>query len=1158
MAPNLAKRGVERLLIIGALLVFVFSFVEPLTAVAQETDSETGAAPAAEGQPDTSQPDPAAPGGQVADASPSEASPFDAEGSDQAKGAAAEGEGASSSVLGELMSDHGIGADQVATVERVRDLETKTTQHIAALEARLQPIKERLTYFETSSVVLDEQLAEDDLPDVARQSLQRKAALMRARLQMSEGLAAGIREPVRQKQKLLDLLGERAEQLQRELNATAEKAEIQQARLQQAEAAEQAALAEVERARAREARERDEQVRNLIGQRRAVLEETAEVARHQSEQIQQASERRAERVEKFAKHREEIEGKIAAFPRNPSQAQLEPIIDPVFRQVREQQREVRESVSRHEDQVEEATEKLEEGRNELSKAKKAVAEAKSELEELGETVVGEQRVQLAQARQDLVERRIEAYRDIAQARRKQLDLAREQLQYNNEIIERLLPRISAQQRDDFYSIFSDENWRSAWFGVSQALSHGFDIVEMRADQLLTLPDRLGSVSLWGWIFGLFGWLALLAGVVYAGRHYTDPTIRRLTSWALRRRFFQRYPALTIKAAEVLRSIISPIGLYLVLNGLVRYVVAEFPELVFVEWLVDAFFLFWVVMTLVKVIVLPRRYREEAGRSPAPDLVQIGADPTRASMSAVDVISIELTRARKLVRSVRIILGFWLLEHYVPLAVTELLGPSVITKLVETVLWWGLALVVYMVLSTWKDDIAALFERLAKDRLPRSVEFVKNHKDRFYGVLVIGVASIYVLFREAGRLIGTAARDTEWSKRVSNFVFRKRIEMQQKERDNEPAGDDKSATLLPEDYREYFEQRPLDDENFKVRRDDQIDQIINDVVAFKDGRPQGSLAMSAEQGMGKTSMLNDVSRALSEKFPDMVVKHTTLASQFGGDKLTGDVNVRGFVADLFELEEVPETRADLCATLRELEPRVLLLDDCHHFFVREIGGFSGLDTFLEVVNLTDDVHYWVLTFNKYAWNYINRVRPRKHYFGQVLEVRPWSEREIQELIQRRNALAGRNVSFTDLVVTHDEGDHDFYEIIKSANGYFRLLHEFSGGNPMVALRFWKRSIKADGEGAIQVSLFRKPSMSPLQKLSDEYLFALAAIAQHGALDAGELADIINSDRAFCEMALNYFEEREIVELDRSGRRAHISPLYFRQVVKQLSISNFLWD
>jgi hypothetical protein len=1122
----------------GALLIFVFSFVDPQTAVAQETG-----APEAEGEPE--------PGEQVAEASPSGAgdTPVDATADDDA---------GSPSVLGELMSGHGIGADQVATVERVEALEAETRRDIAALEARLEPIKKRRTYFETSSVVLDDQLSGGDLPEAARESLKRKTALMRARLQLSQALAAGLREPIRHKQQLLGLLEERAENVRRQEKAVVEKAKVQQARFQEAEAAEQAAMAEVERAKARESRERDDQVRKLIAKRRGVLEETAEVARHQSEQIQQAGERRAERVETFAKHREQIEGKISAFPRYPKPRQSEESIDPVFRQVRGQHREVRESISHHQEQVEDARDKLDDGRAELGEAKEAVDEARSEIEELGETVVGEQKVELAEARRSLVERKIEAYRDIAQARKKQLDLAEDQLQYNNEIIERLLPLISDGQRDEFYSIFSDENWRAAWFGVSQAVSQAVGIFEMRAEQAISLPDRLSSVSLWGWILGLLGWVFLLMAVIYVGRNYTDPAIRYLTSLVLRRRFFQRYPALTIKGAEVLRSVIRPIALYLVLNEIVRYVVAEFPELVFAEWAVDAFFIFWVGMLLVKVIVLPRRYREEAGRTPAPDLVDIGADPMRTSMSAVDVISIELSRARKLVRSVRIVLGFWLLEHYVPMAVTALLGHSVITWLVETVFWWGFTIVVYMVLSTWKDDIAALFERLAKDRLPRSVEFINNHKDRFYGVLLIGVASIYVLFREIGRLASSAARDTEWSKRVSNFVFRKRIEMQQKKEDGASPDAGDAEIPLPEDYREFFEQRPLGLEDYKLRRDDQIDEVVDHVAAFFEGRPQGSLAMSAEQGMGKTSLLNDVSQALSDDYPEMVVQHIELASRFGGDKFTGDTNVREFVADLFDLEDVPDNRADLCEKLRQLEPQVLLLDDCHHFFVREIGGFSGLDTFLEVVNLTDGVHYWVLTFNKYAWNYINRVRPRKHYFGQVLDVRPWTEPEIQELIQRRNALAGREVSFTDLVVTHDEGDQDFYEIIKTANGYFRLLHEFSGGNPMVALRFWRRSIKADSDGAIQVSLFRKPSMNPLKELSDDYLFALAAIAQHGALGAVELADIINSDQAFCEMALNYFEEREIVELDSSGRRAHISPLYFRQVVKKLSVSNFLWD
>lgn len=1142
MTSTSAKLAFKQLVLTGVLLILAVSFVEPLTAVAQETDDRQTTSSPEEGASSGAQD--AATGSAVAKASNEKAS------GDNAGAAEAQ---APNSVLGELVSEHGISADQVATLDRVKELDAQAHRDIAALEAKLEPLEKRLTFFETSSVVLDEQLADDSLPAEARQSLAGKAATMRARLALTEAMAEGLRAPIQERRELISLLAERAEDLRREAKLVAEQQQRAQVRLNEAAAAEKAALAEAERAKARESRERDAQVRRLISKRRAVLEEIADVARHQTEQIQEAGERRAERVEAFAKSREEFEARISEFPLAPTPTYSQQKVDPIFDKLLGGRRDVRDSLRLHQDQIDDAQEKLDAANEALEKTNEQVEVARDELEELGETVVGEQKVKLAEARRDLERRKLEAYRDIVQARTKQLELDREQLDYYNESIERLLPRISDQKYDAFYSIFRDENWRSAWFGVRQALERTVDIVEMRLEQGLELPNRLTSVELWGWILGLIGWLVALAAVVYVSQHYTDPFIRKLTGWALRRRVFQRYARVTIKAAEVLRSIIRPVVLYLVIDKLVAYVVEAFTELVFVSWFVDAIFLFWIVMTLVKVMVLPRRYREEAGRSPAPDLVQIGASDGRQSLSAVDVITIEITRARKLVRSVRIILVFWLLEHYVPRAVTELVGHSVISWLVKTFFVWGLAIVVYMVLSTWKDDIAALFVRLAEDRLPRSVEFVKNHKDRFYGVLVIAVAFIYVAFREVGQFARTHASDTEWSKRVSNFVFRKRIEMQQKERSGEATETEGMSEPLPPDYAEYFGQRALDDENFKVMREDQLEYVVADARAFlRDGRPQGSLAISAEQGMGKTSLLNDVSRAFAKEFPDLSMKHTSLAAKVVDD------GVLGFVADLFELEEVPASRTELVDVLREIEPRVMIIDDCHHLFVREIGGFAGLDTFLEVVNLTDDIHYWVLTFNKYAWNYINRVRPRKHYFGQILELRPWNEREIQELVQRRNALAGRNVSFTDLVVTHEEGDHDFYEIIKTANGYFRLLHEFSGGNPMVALRFWKRSVKADAAGHIQVSLFRKPTMHPIQQLSDEYLFALAAIAQHGALDAQEIADIINSDRAFCEMALNYFEEREIVELDPSGRRAYLSPLYFRQVVKKLSASNFLWD
>ena len=66
-----------------------------------------------------------------------------------------------------------------------------------------------------------------------------------------------------------------------------------------------------------------------------------------------------------------------------------------------------------------------------------------------------------------------------------------------------------------------------------------------------------------------------------------------------------------------------------------------------------------------------------------------------------------------------------------------------------------------------------------------------------------------------------------------------------------------------------------------------------------------------------------------------------------------------------------------------------------------------------------------------------------------------------------------------------------------------------------------------------------------------------VAAAGKDGTAEIAEIVNTDEGFCGMALNYFEEMDIIELDAHGR-ASLRALYFRQVLKHLTDSNYLYD
>jgi hypothetical protein len=1066
-----------------------------------------------------------------------------------------EGEGGGGETLATLVNEHGYERESLDTAQEVTLLIDTVSSEIDALADQRRASVDRLNYLDAGATILEEQRVDESLPEQARTRISQSLAVNRAGAGIHRAMAGTLESRRETLQSQSDLLESHREQLLTEEPTRSAQVEETRERLDEAEAAEKEALEKAALARKREAEAADEQLRRLIKLRREVLEDLAELARSKGEGIQEVTEAQSSRVEEFTSRRESLDAQISDAPTDPSNALARDSIDPVFSEVVEYRREVRRSYVDLVDEYDRALDRLDSARSRLETLRTELDEARERIEKLGETDIGNQQVSLAEARVELAELERDVAADRADALRKRVDLNREQIEFYNESIERLLPRISDERRDAFYSILSNENWESAWFSVQEVSRRVLDLLERRGSQTLDLARNWGTSldRIWDFTWEL-GWRLLLIGFVFfLGFDYIRELMGNVTSYVLQRRFFKRRPTLTIKVAEIIRSALRPVILYVLLFLIVDFLIRTFPELVFLRWGLDAFFLFWITMTVVKVLVLPRRYRETVMRSPAPEISEFELSGLVGTGDQADLLTMELNRARKLVRSIRIVLVFWLLQHYVPMAVTELLGHSVITWLVSQAFLWGLAIVVYLVLTTWKDDIARLFSKLAAERLPRAVEFVQNNKDRFYGVFVIAGAFLYVLVREVAMLTKRYASDTEWSKRVGNFVFRKRIELQQREREDGEPSIPADESTLPHEYLNYFEIEPVHDESYAIHRTNIIDDIIGDIRAWTNRKGQGSTAIPGEAGIGKTTVLIQLIDEIEHVFDELLITSATVT-----DKFDSSQGVLVFIAELFGLDAQPQSREELVDMLNAQASRIVILDDCHHLYMREIGGFAALDTFLEVVNLTDDRHYWVLAFNRYAWSYVNRVRQREHFFGHIEILQPWTDREIQDLIQRRNAEAEMQVSFTDLVVAHEEGENDFYEIIKTANGYFRLLHEFSLGNPAVALIYWERSVKLEPDGTLQVTLFRRPPIRAINQLSDDHLFALTAIAQHGALNPREIAEVINSEVGFCDMALNFFDELNIIDIDPRTGRATITPLYFRQIVSRLSGSNFLWE
>lgn len=1068
---------------------------------------------------------------------------------------ASEAEGSSRGRAGRL-EEYGFDASAADDREALEGANERLGIMVGFWSSEAADLRDYARQVEVGAESLEGQSENSALPESAMVPLQVEAARARARSTLHRARAEGLEVIVEGAESDRALFQSRLEEMEREIAETTSRSESDREGVERADEAEREALEDLEAAKREQNEERDQDLKRLISERAQILERVADTASQQSRTIRELSAARNAARDTFARRRESTESTIASISEVPAEEEARSEVDPLLRQLQDHRRGARRDYTEALAALRAAI-----GAEQVAERDfRAAVEAREKIEEraegLSDSELVEQRIELAVAKAKLEERRVEKARSVVSAHRQAIDLHAERIRYYNGAIEEVLPRISDEMRHEFFDLWKSENWENVGASFDEARRHVSQLFQLRATQLKTLGSRIYSPEFWGWVFGLLWRLALIPVMFVLLRRYLPGLVHRSMEVLFRRSFFRDRATVAIKFGELLRTLIWPVALYLVVRMATTYLAGTFPEADTLLWLVDLVFIYWIAMATVEVVVLPRSHRDAESRS-APEL-DFGRLTPRSSgrrgAEVVDLVDIEVDHALKLVGSVRRVLVFGLLAWFLPWTISAAFGHTVLWWIAAALFRWATLGIVYYELSTWRDEIASLFVDLAGTRLPSVAEFVDERKDRFYGVGIIAVASIYVFVVELWLLVRRYFTETELSQRVANFLFRKKIELKQRDQQEE-APDQERHEKLPAEYEELFEDRPLYDERYLVEREDVWSEFLEPWEEWR-GRPrQGSVSVTGEQGVGKSTLLNQFYRHLEADSEEHGIEPIYASLT---DKIVTVDALFSYLADLFGLEEVPSDRAQLVELLLECEPRAVLIDDCHHFYFRKIQGFEGLSALLDVVNLTDHRHYWVLTFNKYGWKYLRRVQERKHFFGHSLEIRKWSASEIQDLVDRRNEATSLKISYSDLVVSREDERASYYEVVRTANGYFRLLQEFSEGNPRVALDFWIRNLIPETSETLQVSLFRRPSLEDLAELTDHHLFALTALVQHGALTPSETAEIINTDVGFCEMALDFFEDVEIAIRTGRAKRYRLSAYYYRPVISRLTNSNFLWS
>ncbi len=520
--------------------------------------------------------------------------------------------------------------------------------------------------------------------------------------------------------------------------------------------------------------------------------------------------------------------------------------------------------------------------------------------------------------------------------------------------------------------------------------------------------------------------------------------------------------------------------------------------------------------------------------PVPKAVRLAQEAARAgSETGSYIVPASVLLVRSVRAATRYILAVVLVLELTSLAV----GQGTIYWITAKFSWLAALPFIFYFLQLWRPHISRAYLQYARGGDEGALErMVKQSQRRPYGVFVIGIAFTVLLFHRLTTFARRYLSSRDATKRLLSFLFRRQVarHAQQTGKVVVKRGDLPGAILRE------FPARPLGAEDLRLPVPE-LDELVELYRAWEEDRANGSAVLVGHTGMGKSTLLGQ----LQDRLRTPVLRHQLPT------KITRPAKVVSYLAEAFSLSPKPSSEKELIKRIREDCHKVVALGDCHNLFLRHVGGFEAFECFRRVVNETCDSIFWYLGFNEAAWDFLENLSERLSYFRRVVRISPWSERQIRRLIKMRMNRALYRVSFSDLVVAKVQEEDFTSELGRTSKGYFRVLWDFTGGNPLLAGHFWLNSLVPHREHRlVQVHLFAEPRIEWLEELGDDILFVLTAITEHENLKPEELAKVTNLPIDLCNFAYRYCLEGALLERDRETERLRLSPRWQGTVIRFL--------
>ncbi len=306
-----------------------------------------------------------------------------------------------------------------------------------------------------------------------------------------------------------------------------------------------------------------------------------------------------------------------------------------------------------------------------------------------------------------------------------------------------------------------------------------------------------------------------------------------------------------------------------------------------------------------------------------------------------------------------------------------------------------------------------------------------------------------------------------------------------------------------------------------------------------------VVLSGERGIGSTTLLKQLLHKVKNAEP------IYLNCPYSGYKEL----LMHFAVSLGLEEDASEIQ--IISHLRKSDTTYLIaVDNTQRLVKPMVGGLNSLIRFTNLLRRSKKNHRIVMSIEKSSWRFVDRARGERLLFDMVTFLPNWNEKQIEALLDSRiNRDIENPLTFEGLVVPKQWDQEHISEEDRAKKGFYRILWHYSDGNPTVALRFFRLSLRRDKESdSVVVRLFHAPTSHELEKMPKPMLAVLRSIVQLEVASPEELSQCTQLSTAEVTGTLRYFQSRGFIEW--SEDKARLSDHWFRHITNVLDRQHLL--